>query len=126
MIEDCNDGLKVELIIEIPERMVPRNHKIAIYRIFREAASNAIMHGQADRIIFRLLIEAGKIVLYIEGNGGVFCISRLSGADFELNGNGLKNMRERAEFAGGTLDVRSRIGSSTRIVATFPAKSISS
>ncbi len=126
MIEDCNDGLKVELRIEIAEDMVPRSYKIAIYRIFQEAAVNAIRHGHADRITFRLLAEAGKLVFYIEDNGMGFDIGRLPETVSDLNGNGLRNMRERAEFAGGTFEVRSRIGSGTRILAAFPATNISS
>ena len=125
MIEDCNDGLTVDLIIEITEDAVPGNHKVAIYRIFQEAAVNAIRHGHADRITFRLLAEAGKLVFYIEDNGMGFEINRLSEAVSELNGNGLRNMRERAEFAGGTFEVRSLIGSGTRILAAFPARNIS-
>ena len=62
--------------------------------IMREAVTNVVRHAQAQRCVLRIAPVNGNCVMEIEddGRGG-----------FEVEGNGLRGMRERVEALGGTL-----------------------
>ncbi len=81
----------------------------ALYRIGQEAVTNAIRHAKATTIIVELRTDAKGLVLTVEDNGIGF------NPDESRTGFGLEGMMERANLAGGWLDITSQIGSGTRI-----------
>jgi len=86
-----------------------------VYRLVQEALNNALHHGEAQRVAVEVSEEAGSLRVRVSDDG--------KGFDPELrtDGFGLIGMRERAELAGGTLELRSAPGAGTTIVATIPA-----
>jgi signal transduction histidine kinase len=89
-----------------------RSHPIV--QLTREALSNVARHAQAKRSEVRLARSGSNAVLTIEDDGIGFDV----GAD--SSGNGLRNMRERAEAMGGRLRITSRAGKGTKLRLTFP------
>jgi signal transduction histidine kinase len=85
----------------------------ALYRIGQEAVTNAIRHAQATTIVVELRTDAHGLVLTVEDNGVGFI------PDQNRNGFGLEGMMERANLAGGSLDITSRKGCGTRITCKF-------
>jgi signal transduction histidine kinase len=81
----------------------------ALYRIGQEAVTNAIRHAKATTIIVELRTDAKGLVLTVEDNGIGF------NPDESRTGFGLEGMMERANLAGGWLDITSQKGSGTRI-----------
>jgi signal transduction histidine kinase len=78
--------------------------------IAREAITNAVRHGRAQRIIVRLSHQEDGSVLSVE-DGGV----GIGDVDKPLEGLGLRSMRYRAKVIGGRLDiVRTRRGTTIR------------
>lgn len=76
---------------------------MALYRIIREALTNAFRHGRATRIeIYCWLRPGGVLDLRINDNG--------SGVDVVTEGMGLAGIRERLEEINGTLRAESRNG----------------
>jgi two-component system sensor histidine kinase DesK len=77
--------------------------------IVREAMTNVVRHSAARNCQLRLAPENGNCVLEIQddGRGGI-----------QVEGNGLRGMRERIEALGGTLLRETRAG--TRIMIQFP------
>ena len=87
-----------------------------IVQLAREALSNAMRHGRPSVVVVRLKRDGQKATLVIEDNGTGF------DPDSSSTGHGLRNMRERAQSLGGTLEVTSKPGKGTRLETTFPIK----
>lgn len=87
-----------------------------IFRLAQEALSNIARHARAHRARLTLDVDAqGKnLLLEIEDDG--------CGFDplVEQNGMGLKNMRQRAQEAGGIFTIHSEPGQGTSINFSFP------
>jgi signal transduction histidine kinase len=86
-----------------------------VYRLVQEALNNALHHGEAECVTVDVSEEDGTLRVRVEDDGRGFD----PGAPTE--GFGLIGMRERAELAGGKLELRSAPGEGTTIVATVPA-----
>lgn len=74
---------------------------IQLFRIAQEAVHNAIKHASAKRIVIRLAIVGGRIVLTIKDDG----VGLPANVD-NSQGMGMRIMRYRAETVGGEVDVR--------------------
>lgn len=84
-------------------------------QIAREAISNSLRHGRADAITVRLHQGDQAICLLVQDNGAGFDPATQSA------GQGLGNMRARAEQVNGTVRVDSQPGKTgTRVVLTLP------
>ncbi len=99
----------------LPLKMQPEARK-HLYLFFKEAIHNIARHAQCDRADISIRRENGSFVLEIRDNGRGF------DPDAPLKttgGNGLRNLRNRAEVLGGKLVVESRPGAGTvlRLVA---------
>ncbi len=77
--------------------------------ILREAVTNVVRHSEARNCHLRLAPENGHCILEIhdDGRGGS-----------QIEGNGLRGMRERIEALGGSLVRETRAG--TRLMIQFP------
>jgi signal transduction histidine kinase len=84
------------------------------YRLVQEALNNAIHHGEARRVVVDVREENGILRVRIEDDGRGF------DPDAATEGFGLIGMRERAELAGGTMELHSSPNEGTTIVATIP------
>jgi signal transduction histidine kinase len=85
-----------------------------LFRIVQEALINCAKHARATEINVELTNCTEKAVLTIADNGAGFDPGAL-GQSERRPGLGLLTMRERAEFAGGTLSLESQPGKGTRI-----------
>ncbi len=95
----------------------------AVYFCCLEALQNATKHGRPSSIGVHLVDRNGEVVFAVEDDGQGFD-PRTAG-----RGAGMKNMSDRLEALGGTLDVWSLPGQGTRVtgrVPTAPASSPSS
>jgi signal transduction histidine kinase len=79
-----------------------------------EAVTNAQKHSGASLIAIDVNVADGWLDLVVEDDG--------RGAA-DLEGTGLQGIRDRAEAAGGTLDVRDRPSGGTRVYARLPCGS---
>jgi signal transduction histidine kinase len=115
-----SSGLRINLFFcDVPERIDHRN-ELALFRIAQEAVNNAIKHSGAEKIHINLTGQDHSVSLSIEDDGHGFNydeVSRKAGGTGSL---GLVLMRERAFQVSGTLQVDSRIGYGTYIVAEIP------
>lgn len=89
-----------------------------LLRICQEAAANALRHGRASTLEIRLDYQPASVTASIRDNGAGFHIDE---AEANSTGHfGLTVMRERARRFGGTLEIESRPGDGTIVVATIP------
>jgi signal transduction histidine kinase len=89
--------------------------ELALYRIAQEAFANIEQHAEAQEVDLVLKQEeTGGLILTISDHGKGFDLSQVSG------GNGLNNMKRRAEENGGQIMIDSLPGRGTAITVTFP------
>ena len=87
----------------------------ALARVVREAASNAVRHGQAASLAIRLDGDGVAVRVVVKDDGKGFDPSAA-----KTGGFGLQSMRERIENLGGSFAVRSEPGSGTEVDVTVP------
>ena len=85
-----------------------------LFRIFQEALTNSLKHARARSIKVMLNFDDSQVTLTVADDGVGFDLERVE-AGATRAGMGLLNMREMAEFAGGTLFIESHPGQGTRI-----------
>lgn len=84
-----------------------------IYLIFKEAVNNAAKYAEATQVELFLSLKKGLLLMRISDNGKGFDPDNPS---VEGGGNGLLNMRMRAEEIGGRLEIVSKNGEGTSVV----------
>jgi len=95
---------------------LPRAVAGAMYDVAREALQNARTHSGAARIDIALGVERQAARLSVADDGCGFDVSALD----PERGVGLSLTRERIALVGGCLEIVSRPGKGTRIVAIVP------
>lgn len=81
--------------------------KHVLYRVVKEAITNSIKHGNADKIYIQLSSLENCIVLEIEDNG--------IGCQDIIYGNGLKGIKDRIDSLGGKVQYVTDIDKGFRI-----------
>lgn len=107
-------GVAVEVAVDAETAAALSAQSHEIVQLTREALSNVTRHAQASRASVKLARRRSNAVLTIEDDGVGFNPNGGSG------GNGLTNMRERAEGLGGQLLVTSARAKGTRLTVTVP------
>jgi signal transduction histidine kinase len=99
-------------------RAIPSRLELTVFRLVQESLNNAAKHAEASRVWVSLEnVEAGKeLKLTIRDDGRGFVPE-----DVADGGLGLSQMRERVAAAGGTLQLNSRPGNGTTVIAKLPA-----
>jgi signal transduction histidine kinase len=109
-VADRYDGhLEVDLDDAVTANLDQRH---ALMRITREAVSNALRHGHANRVRIRLRRDQDVRRLLIQDDGRGFDLDAVSPT---TNGYGLTSMRERAQALPGDLVVASTPGQGTEV-----------
>jgi len=101
-------------ISNLPEEMDPRQ-KNYIFRIVQEALTNAVKHSGATEIYLSATVEDESINIHVKDNGKGFDPTRIVNP-----GNGIINMRERANLLGGQFNLDSVPGKGSDIYVTIP------
>jgi len=97
------------------EKRLPNDLETALYRIVQEALTNTVRHAKARNVDVVLELREGNFLVIIEDDGIGFDTN-----DIQKGHLGLLGMEERAQMAGGSLQVESRPGGGTTIVAEVP------
>jgi signal transduction histidine kinase len=89
---------------------------LCLFRVAQEALNNAVKHGKAKRV---------EILLHM-GDQAVCMKVRDTGAGFDpgvtSDGLGLVSMQERLRFLGGKVQVKSKTGVGTEVIAELPLR----
>ena len=98
----------------VPDTLDP-DVALCLFRITQEALQNAIKHSGADRIELHLVADRVQLVMTVADNGVGFDVRAV-----EQRGIGLISIAERLEPFGGTLTIRSTLGTGTRLEVILP------
>jgi two-component system, NarL family, sensor histidine kinase DevS len=116
LAERVSSGAGIELTTGLsigPERLDPELETV-VYRLVQEALTNIAKHAAARHVTLQVAQGEERIDVLVSDDGAGFD----PGAD--LGGFGLVGMRERVELVGGELQIGSKPGSGTRMVASVP------
>jgi ligand-binding sensor domain-containing protein len=82
-----------------------------IFLVYKEALHNIIKYADCTNVDIEVKKNAGKLHIRIADNGKGFVADGTN----PYNGNGIKNMKSRAEEMNGTFQITSQLGSGTII-----------
>ncbi|WP_432837409.1 sensor histidine kinase [Dactylosporangium sp. CA-092794] len=114
-------GVRVDLTAAPVEPSLAARYELT--QILHEALRNATNHGHATLVTVVLATAGGTISLSVRDNGAGFAVPAELTALSAAGSFGIVGMAERAQAAGGTLDIRSHQGAGTLLVAQVPAAS---
>jgi two-component system sensor histidine kinase UhpB len=108
-------GPAVEPRLDMSLPRLPDATELAVYRIAQEAFTNALRHAHASRIELALSREDGSIRLEIADDGrGMIYVP-------DVEGGGIRGMRERALAVEAELTISTRPGAGTSVVLMVPS-----
>lgn len=89
---------------------------LATFQILQESLINSLKHSGSESVTVRVSEVDGMVHLVVEDNGSGFDTSEIAGEDHV----GVGLMKERAERVGGRVELDSKPGHGTRLVAVLP------
>lgn len=110
-------SMQPQLSLQRETFRLPAGVRDGIVRIAREAMTNVLNHSHATKVRIDLTYREREIRLAVMDNGRGFVPALLSSGK---PGFGLLGFQTRAEQLGGRVDVYSRPGRGTRVVARLP------
>jgi len=108
-------ALRTEFRMEGKPRQLSPGVEENLLHIGQEALTNALKHARATRFQARLNFDSDAVSLELRDNGDGFNFDGVNGG-----GMGLIGMQERADQIGATVQISSKPGAGTRIVAVLP------
>ncbi len=116
LAERVRHSAEIELVtdLRIDAARLDAELETVVYRLVQEALTNIVKHSHAGRIDLQIQGREGRLDVLVSDDGqGFDPVGRHSGF-------GLTGMRERVELAGGELQIESRTGAGTRVMASVP------
>lgn len=111
---DEQGGPSVDLHAELGDERLPKEIETALYRIVQEALTNALKHGDAQRISVVIRRTPRGVTTLVEDDGRGIAPGR------DGEGLGLVGMRERLALLDGELLIESSADTGTTIAAEVP------
>jgi signal transduction histidine kinase len=116
--EEYLAGLKVASRVQIPnsfpDQAVSGEVRHHLFLAVKEALNNAVRHGGASEVGFRVRLLENQLCILITDNGSGFDALARS------NGNGLSNLRNRLEHLHGRCELESAPGAGTTVSLQLP------
>ena len=94
------------------------NRETVLYRVVQEALTNVTKHAGARTVRITAMVDGSTARLEVRDDGVGFDPARVQGLDGRHFGLAL--MRQRVALAGGTLQIQSRPGNGTVLIAHLP------
>jgi len=101
--------IKVQLQAYGMEERMEQSNEIVAYRMVQELLNNVIKHADAKNVLIQLVRKQDHFTLTVEDDGKGFDPKEIS------SGAGLQNIKARAEYLNGTLDIVSSRGEGTSV-----------
>src|SRR5919199_57155 len=115
-----NDGWEIGYEETLGKVRLPAEVEITLYRVAQEALNNVQKHAQPTAACVKLTQWGGKVRLEVRDEGRGFDPSAASAEEGPVERMGLSSMRERVALLRGELEIRSKPGAGTSLVAEVP------
>jgi PAS domain S-box-containing protein len=113
-------GVPVKLVCVSFTARLPDDVELTLYRILQEALENVARHARARHVKVNLTKRGDLVQLVIHDDGISFDPERHAASRNKKSRLGLLDMRERASYVGGTVNVKSAPGQGTSITVQIP------
>ncbi|WP_158552616.1 sensor histidine kinase [Spirosoma telluris] len=115
LLGDQDSSLHMNIDETVSQIHLPLEQRRDFFLIYKEALTNIAKYASASHVWIHLQRNGPTLVLTMQDDGVGFDTSQSVGRN-PLGGNGLKNIRARAEKLGGTLTIQSTPGQGTVII----------
>ena len=120
ILEPSNIDVQFKVSDDIRDVHLDLQQRKNLYLIFKEAVNNISKYSYCDSVKVDITRQSNKTVLmHIQDNGKGFEMAGLNGEAKSLSGNGIRNMKKRAEELGGSLTIDSVPGAGTQLLLKF-------
>ncbi len=109
----ANDGLPKPLGYDV---------RALLYRAVRELLINVVKYAHAQSVKVSIFRRDEEIEIVVKDDGVGLDLSEISPVMHRSGGFGLFNIRERLNYLGGHLKIKSEFGHGTRVTLTAPLK----
>jgi signal transduction histidine kinase len=121
IFSETNVDFKINgLTDELQSKSLDMDWKRHLALIFKEGMNNTLKHSESNNVLLDSKITGDEFELILEDDGRGFDLNE------KKKGNGLKNIKKRAETLNAELDIETKPGKGTRISikGKFPIKSL--
>ncbi len=108
-------GIRVDFHSALGEKRLPGQVETALYRVVQESLTNIVKHASARRVSISVARRDSSVAAVIEDDGDGF-----DPRVVREGGVGLLGMRERLALLDGRMEIESRPGAGTTLVAEVP------
>jgi len=119
-VREAHPELDIHLDLMADGQLLPENVRIALYRIYQELFNNIIRHAHASLVTVRFILDDVQAVVEVSDNGKGFEVPERWIEVARQGHLGLLGAQERAEAAGGNLDILSKPGEGTTVRVWIP------
>ena len=113
-------GFDGQFVAETLHDDIEPDIKVTCFRIAQEALTNIVLHAQAQRVMVELRQLNHELKLSIRDDGVGFDVGKAWKRAVHGTSLGVLGMQERAQLAGGRLEINSTLGRGTEIRASLP------
>ena len=108
-----NIRCRLDLPLHLPPWPITAETRHNVFLAFKETLHNIVKHSGAEEVTISLVTDDAGFQLTVRGNGRGFEPANVSPRPGR--GNGLNNLRQRLEKAGGRCELRSTPGAGVEI-----------
>ena len=116
----AGDGIRARLDVLGQSVALPAEVEACLYRVAREAVTNAVKHADPRNIAVTLEYSDETATVTVEDDGRGFDVQLAVTASERGSTVGLRSLGERVHAAGGTLSIDSRPGCGCRVRCGVP------
>lgn len=110
----------IKLVAPSLHSRFPTRVELAIFSVVQEAVNNAKKHARPRNVLIGGVEKGDTLVISVRDDGQGFDVAQTLANYSERGSFGLLNMRERAEFAHGKLQIKSKPGKGTTVALSVP------
>ena len=129
LAEKTRETFNQEILLDIEPTAADKldiNRQGVLFNLVDEAIGNARKHAKAAHIWISMHREIDTLFLEVSDDGVGFDLAEVEKHYTERSSLGLVNLRERAELAGGNLQIHSTPGKGTRVQVRIPLQTTTS
>lgn len=101
---------------------IPDSIRPVVFKVVHQALANALTKGNPSRMSVLMSTGADTLIVKVVDDGSGFDLEEVRSRARAKGSYGLVSMEERAQMAGGSLDIVSAIGKGTIVTLKIPLK----
>lgn len=121
ILEPCGVSIQFNASEDVMDMQLDMRQRKNLYLIFKEAINNTAKYAACKNVLININRESTRIImLEIRDDGKGFEMTSLNNKEKILSGNGIRNMRKRAEELNGKIIIDSVNNKGTILMLRFP------